>query len=101
MRRALSPQSVAVLSALAREPDAWRHGYDLGQEIGLQAGSLYPILMRLCDRGLLESTWEIDPPVGRPRRHMYRILGAGQRAVEDARAAGLARVGRRVARSAG
>jgi PadR family transcriptional regulator PadR len=68
-----------VLVALAQDPGTWRYGYELGQEVGLKAGTLYPILMRLCDRGLLEATWESDPPEGRPRRHLYRILGEGVR----------------------
>ena len=72
-----SPQTVAVLTALAADPSAWRHGYELGQEVGLKAGSLYPILIRLCDRGLLEATWETDPPPGRPARHLYRLTGVG------------------------
>jgi PadR family transcriptional regulator, regulatory protein PadR len=61
-----SPQTVAVLGALAAEPTAWRYGYELGLEVGLKAGSLYPILIRLADRGLLEAAWEADPPRGRP-----------------------------------
>jgi DNA-binding PadR family transcriptional regulator len=78
---------VAVLRALAAEPACWRYGYELGQEIGLKAGSLYPILIRLYDRGLLEATWESDPPLGRPPRHLYRLSGAGVRqAVELATA---------------
>jgi PadR family transcriptional regulator PadR len=81
-----SRQTAAVLTALAREPLAWRYGYELGKEIGLEAGTLYPILMRLCDRGLLEATWESDPPVGRPRRHMYRVTAAGERAGIEAQA---------------
>ncbi|GAA0744484.1 helix-turn-helix transcriptional regulator [Dactylosporangium roseum] len=56
----------------------WRYGYELGQRIGLRAGTLYPILMRLRDRGLLEATWESDPPEGRPARHLYRLTGAGR-----------------------
>ena len=72
-----SPQTVAVLRALAEQPATWRHGYELGQEVGLKAGSLYPILIRLTDRGLLEATWETDPPAGRPPRHLYRLTGAG------------------------
>jgi PadR family transcriptional regulator len=72
-----SPQTVAVLSALSADPTAWRHGYELGQEVGLKAGSLYPILMRLCDRGLLEAQWETEPPQGRPARHLYRLTGSG------------------------
>jgi PadR family transcriptional regulator, regulatory protein PadR len=75
--RRLSPQTVAVLCALAESPSAWRYGYELGQEVGLKAGSLYPILIRLSDRGLLEASWESDPPQGRPARHLYRLTGAG------------------------
>jgi PadR family transcriptional regulator PadR len=72
-----SPQTAAVLAALAEQPGIWRHGYELGREVGLKAGSLYPILIRLSDRGLLEATWETDPPTGRPPRHLYRLTGTG------------------------
>lgn len=72
-----SVQTARVLRALARDPSAWRYGYELGVEIGLRSGSLYPILMRLADRGLLETSWEKDPPEGRPRRHLYRLTAAG------------------------
>lgn len=78
-----SPQTIAVLTALAADPSAWRHGYELGQQVGLKAGSLYPILIRLCDRGLLEATWEQDPPQGRPARHLYRLTGAGAAVAEQ------------------
>jgi PadR family transcriptional regulator PadR len=76
--RQLSPQTVAVLLALAAEPATWRYGYELGQEVGLKAGSLYPILIRLSDRGLLEATWESEPPAGRPPRHLYRLTETGR-----------------------
>jgi PadR family transcriptional regulator PadR len=85
MTRRLSDQALELLDALAREPDSWRYGYDLGQQVGLKAGTLYPILMRLSDRGLLESSWEADPPLGRPRRHLYRILASGQQVVATRR----------------
>ena len=68
---------MAVLCALAGDAGRWRYGYELGQEVGLKAGSLYPILIRLSDRGLLEASWETDPPAGRPPRHLYRLTGAG------------------------
>lgn len=74
-----SAQTVLVLNALVDEPAAWRYGYELGQQVGLKAGSLYPILIRLRDRGLLEATWEDDPPAGRPPRHLYRLTGEGLR----------------------
>lgn len=72
-----SAQTVAVLLALAEEPSAWRYGYELCQRVGLKAGSMYPILIRLADRGLLETTWETAPPQGRPPRHLYRLTGPG------------------------
>src|SRR5687768_2190869 len=72
-----SAQTTAVLLALAGSPARWRHGYDLCQETGLKAGSMYPILMRLADRGWLETVWESSPPAGRPPRHLYRLTGDG------------------------
>ena len=66
-----------VLHALAADPARWRYGYELGAETGLKAGSLYPILARLADRGLLDATWEESPPHGRPARHLYRLTASG------------------------
>jgi PadR family transcriptional regulator PadR len=67
-----------VMRALAADPARWRYGYELGTETGLKAGSLYPILVRLADRGLLEARWEESPPPGRPARHLYRLTPGGQ-----------------------
>jgi PadR family transcriptional regulator, regulatory protein PadR len=75
--RRLSPQTLAVLLALAEEPSAWRYGYELCRQLDIKAGSMYPILMRLSDRGWLETTWESDAPPGRPPRHLYRLTGEG------------------------
>jgi PadR family transcriptional regulator, regulatory protein PadR len=66
-----------VLTALAEEPGRWRYGYDLCSQLGLQAGSMYPILMRLTDRGLLETSWESERVAGRPARHLYRLTSDG------------------------
>ena len=76
-----------MLAALAADPSGWRYGYELGQEVSLKAGSLYPILIRLCERGLLEATWEAAPPQGRPQRHLYRLTAAGVQLVEQLAAA--------------
>jgi PadR family transcriptional regulator, regulatory protein PadR len=73
-----SAQTTAVLLALAESPAKWRYGYDLCQQTGLKAGSMYPILMRLADRGLLDTAWETDAPAGRPPRHLYRLTGEGR-----------------------
>jgi PadR family transcriptional regulator PadR len=72
-----SPQTINVLRALAADPARWRYGYDLATEVHLKSGSLYPILVRLTDRGLLETSWE--PGQGsRPPRHLYRLSPAGR-----------------------
>lgn len=78
--RRYSPQTRSVLLALAAGASRWRHGYDLIVETGIKSGSLYPILMRLQDRGLLEATWESDAPRGRPPRHLYRLTADGRAA---------------------
>jgi len=75
--RALSPQAIRVLQALAVDPARWRYGYDLATEVRLKSGSLYPILIRLADRELLETSWEPGPP-GRPPRHLYRLTPSGR-----------------------
>ncbi|HEY8459813.1 MAG TPA: helix-turn-helix transcriptional regulator [Blastocatellia bacterium] len=89
MKRSRQPstQTAAVLLALAADPAAWRYGYDLSQETGLKAGSMYPILMRLADRGLLETAWEKDAPSGRPPRHLYRLTDSGLKLAAELEAA--------------
>jgi DNA-binding PadR family transcriptional regulator len=69
---------VAVLVlALAEEPASWHYGYELCQRLDLTAGSLYPALMGLADRGLLETSWDQGAAAGRVPRHRYRLTGAG------------------------
>jgi PadR family transcriptional regulator, regulatory protein PadR len=36
---------------------------------------MYPILMRLADRGLLETSWAAERG---PARHLYRLTAAGR-----------------------
>ena len=72
-----SVQTLSVLAALCSEPAGWRHGYGIAKETGLKSGSLYPILIRLADRGLVEARWEEEQPAGRPRRHLYRLTPDG------------------------
>lgn len=82
--RVPSPQAVAVLQQLASSaPGAWHYGYELCRNTDLKAGTMYPILMRLADRGQLETKWEPDPPAGRPPRHLYRLTAAGRRTVAE------------------
>jgi PadR family transcriptional regulator, regulatory protein PadR len=91
-----SKQTVALLAALSRKPAEWHYGYALSRETGLQSGTLYPILMRLEERGWLETQWEAPPPGGRPPRHMYRLTSSGRasavEAISAARASGALRL---------
>ena len=76
-RRRPSPATTKVLLALAERPVEWSYGYDLCSRLGLKAGTMYPILMRLAERGQIETRWEDDPPRGRPARHLYRLTVDG------------------------
>lgn len=75
--RKCSKQTLRLLAALADGAEEWKHGYNLSTCTGLKSGSLYPILMRLEDRGLLESQWQPSTHPGRPARHMYRLTPQG------------------------
>jgi DNA-binding PadR family transcriptional regulator len=74
-----SPQTRLLIASLLDRPAEWRYGYDLSRETGLKSGTLYPILMRLAEKSLLETRWEEPPGDGRPPRHLYRLTGLGQR----------------------
>jgi PadR family transcriptional regulator PadR len=75
--RTISPQSRAVLAALFERPRTWAYGYELSKRTDLKSGTMYPLLMRLCDQGLLEDGWEESEEPGRPRRHIYRLTPKG------------------------
>lgn len=68
-----SSQALRLLAALRQKPEAWRHGYELSRTTGLKAGSLYPLLRRLAQRGVLQARWEDASQAGRPPRHSYRL----------------------------
>jgi PadR family transcriptional regulator len=72
-----SAQTLSVLAALVADPDDWLHGYLIAKQTGLASGTLYPILIRLAERRLIEARWEDEQPAGRPRRHLYRLTGEG------------------------
>lgn len=71
-----SHQTFDLLEILLEQPRAWRYGYDLSRVTGLKSGTLYPILIRLSERGWLETRWEVVEN-GKPPRHMYRLTPDG------------------------
>lgn len=72
-----SKQMLLLLGALAARAQQWRHGYDLMKETGLLSGTLYPLLIRMADQGLIEAEWREPVQPGRPARHVYRLTAAG------------------------
>ena len=72
--------ALLVLTSLADGP---KHGYAITQDvrelsgIALGPGTLYGVLARLEERGLIE------PLPAEARRHPYRLTGAGGAALHD------------------
>ena len=77
-----------VLTFLEARP---RHGYEVGKliearshgRISFRIGSLYPILCRLEDRGLIAGRWVEKP--GERRRRFYRLTAEGRKFLEAQR----------------
>jgi len=78
MKIRLSAQTLRVIDALLSQPREWKYGYDVSRSTGLKSGTLYPILIRMAERKLLETRWEQGEP-GKPPRHMYRFTPEGLR----------------------
>jgi PadR family transcriptional regulator len=91
----LLPLEVDILEAgleLRQTGEPQFHGFQLAKTIADHAGprpltshgTLYKALQRLEEAGLLESQWE-DPNIaateGRPRRRLYEVSAAGERAL--------------------
>lgn len=77
-----SRQTLEVLTRLAEAVPRWLYGLEIAERTGLKSGSLYPILMCLAERALIESQWIEPSAPGRPPRHAYRILPAGLAALD-------------------
>ena len=70
-----------VLRIFLADPSADQYGYDLMKAAKLPSGTLYPMLARLQEEGLVVSQWEAPQPDagGRPPRKFYRLTGEGVR----------------------
>jgi PadR family transcriptional regulator, regulatory protein PadR len=70
-----------VLKVLTADPSATHYGYDLMKAARLPSGTLYPMLARLEQEGLVESEWEAQrsDAGGRPPRKYYRLTAEGAR----------------------
>src|SRR5438067_2385800 len=77
-----SPQTDLVLAVFLESPKEWQYGYDISRVTGLKSGTLYPILMRMAERKLLETSWEASG-TGKPPRHLYRFTAHGLRLARE------------------
>ena len=77
-----------LLEALSARTQQWRHGYDLMKETGLLSGTLYPLLMRMTEQGLVEAEWREPEQLGRPARHAYRLTSSGVALAQAVRTCG-------------
>lgn len=80
----LTLPTATVLSALV-------HGHAYGFEIldvtGLRPGTVYPVLRRLEEEGVVRSSWEdaaVARAEGRPSRRNYRLTPEGRRLADEA-----------------
>ena len=79
-----SKQMLKLLGELSSSGQQWRHGYDLMKATGLMSGTLYPLLMRMTEQGLVEAQWFEPAQVGRPARHAYRLTAKGAASARNA-----------------
>jgi DNA-binding PadR family transcriptional regulator len=80
----LTRTTAMVLHAVSR---GVRHGFDIIDATGLPSGTVYPILRRLEEGGLLRSAWEsvhIARDEQRPPRRYYQITGPGTALAREA-----------------
>jgi len=75
--RAPSKKARQLLATMLTQPEIYRYGYELMKVTGISSGTLYPILMRLEERGFLEAQWRSSNKPGRPPRHAYKLTNAG------------------------
>lgn len=77
-------RGVLVLATLS-QLDSERYGYALlqrlsGRGLDIEQGTLYPLLRRLDEQGLLDSDWKVEGP--RPRKY-YRLSRKGRRVLAE------------------
>ena len=81
----LTYATALVLEALA---GGSHHGFDVMDATGLPSGTVYPVLRRLEQEGLVRSRWEkpeLAQRESRPPRRYYELLAAAEEWLAAAR----------------
>ena len=71
----------AFLSAHEQNVRARLAGADIMRSARISSGTMYPLLVRFEEAGLIEGDWEREDPavLGRPARRLYRMTAQGAR----------------------
>jgi PadR family transcriptional regulator PadR len=80
----LSIPAISVLTAISRGS---RYGFELMDKTGLASGTVYPILGRLAENGLVASRWEryeTARNAKRPARKYYETTTLGEEKLLEA-----------------
>jgi PadR family transcriptional regulator PadR len=87
-RRTRALTQVAI--TMMEDPTKTFYGYELAIDSDVRAGSLYPILTRMLERGWVTDGWEDKAAANaekRPPRRHYRLTGEGRAALAEVVAA--------------
>jgi PadR family transcriptional regulator PadR len=78
-------KSLKLLQTFASNPTKEYSGAEVMRATSMASGTIYPILIRFEQEGLLESYWEeVDPKqAGRPRRRLYRVTSRGAQTARE------------------
>ena len=92
----LSHQTLRVLKVFLEGPKEGLAGSDIWKALGLFAGTIYPMLLRLERAGWLKGEWEELPAseLGRPRKRIYQLTPHGYNKAREALAELDVQVGR-------
>lgn len=80
----LSFSGTAILQAVAHD---YHYGFDIMDVTGLPSGTVYPVLRRLEQAGLVVSKWEDEDTARkeqRPARKCYKLTSAGRASLSEA-----------------
>lgn len=81
----IAGRTMELLLFLCNTPNNEFSGSSMSKELRIASGTLYPLLVKLEDAGLVVSHWENGDPqeLGRPRRRYYKITGEGSKAIHE------------------
>lgn len=90
-QRRLSDEAAAVLELFLQKPEHRFYGREIVAVAGIPSGTLYPILIRLEERGILQGAWEPYEAAragSRAKRRRYYTLDSmadAERALDEYR----------------